>query len=329
LVTSLLIVLSFILSYSLVVRVVPLIVLITVLLMLTSGVYVWIRGRKSARFFVFAWITLILGALLVSLRNMGVLPDNFFTRNTILFGSMFEVLLISFALGDRISLYRKEKEEAQGKLLEASKEKERMIANRNLILEQKVEERTQEVQAKEVKIRKLYEDLSGSIHYAQGIQDTILPIQEKFASLLPHSFVFFKPRDVVSGDFYFLEEVDNKIILAAIDCTGHGVPGAFMSLIGNDILTEIIINQKITEPHKILEKLHLGVRALLRQEETKNRDGMDMSLVVIDKGNKILEFAGAKNPLIYIQNDKLKTIKGDKMPIGGEQREENFHKTLY
>ena len=118
-------------------------------------------------------------------------------------------------------------------------------------------------------------------------------------------------------------------MLAAIDCTGHGVPGAFMSLIGNDVLTEVVLNQGTIEANLILEKLHQGVRYLLRQQTNDNRDGMDLSLVVIDPENKTLNFAGAKNPLVYIQDNKLYTIKGDKMPIGGEQREDERQFTAH
>ena len=165
------------------------------------------------------------------------------------------------------------------------------------------------------------DDITESISYAQRIQYAILPNQHKFERLFSDSFVFFKPRDVVSGDFYFLEEVENKIILATVDCTGHGVPGAFMSLIGNNLLIEIIINQRITDVNKILEKLHLGIRSILRQQETQNKDGMDAALVMIDKQNKTLEFAGAKSPIACIQNNDLKFIKGDNIYIGGIQTE--------
>ncbi|OJJ16061.1 hypothetical protein BKI52_35415 [marine bacterium AO1-C] len=184
-----------------------------------------------------------------------------------------------------------------------------------------LEQKQREIINKNVRIEKLYEDLSASIDYAKNIQQAILPTTEQITQLLPNSFVLFKPRDVVSGDFYYLEEVNNKIILAAIDCTGHGVPGAFMSLIGNDLLTEIVRNQQITQAHKILDRLHVGVSQLLRQKETQNHDGMDMALIVIDRTNQVLEFAGAKNPLVYIQANQLNVIKGDKVPIGGEQRE--------
>lgn len=272
------------------------------------------KKMQEAFFYVIGWFFQVVATIMLVLVINGVVTFSIYLQHSSYYGLVMEVWFFSLALGTRFNVMKKEKELAQAENL-------KLVKEQNIILEQKVEERTEEVQAKEAKIRKLYEDLSDSIHYAQRIQKAILPTEEKFKRVLPNSFVFFKPRDVVSGDFYFLEEIENKIIITAIDCTGHGVPGAFMSLIGNDILTEIIINQKITEANKILERLHLGVRFLLKQKETDNRDGMDMALLVIDRENKTAEFAGAKNPLVYIQNNELKLIKGDKMPIGGEQRE--------
>jgi serine phosphatase RsbU (regulator of sigma subunit) len=127
---------------------------------------------------------------------------------------------------------------------------------------------------------------------------------------------------VVSGDFYFFEEVDKKLIIMAVDSTGHGVPGAFMSMIGINLLEEIILSKRNTNPAEILTLLHKKIRFALKQGETDNRDGMDLSIVVIDKEKQIMEFAGAKNAMIYIQNNELFTLKADKMPIGGEQKEE-------
>ncbi|TAE67703.1 MAG: hypothetical protein EAZ85_14875 [Bacteroidetes bacterium] len=162
-----------------------------------------------------------------------------------------------------------------------------------------------------------------SINYAKQIQESILPLSEDITKVLPEHFILFKPRDIVSGDFYFFAHKDNKTVIAAIDCTGHGVPGALMSMVGNQILNEIIVISEIYSPDLILNELHKGIRKALKQEETTNRDGMDMSLITIYHQEKKVEFAGAKNPLIYVQNNELVHLKGDKNAIGGEQREEN------
>lgn len=164
--------------------------------------------------------------------------------------------------------------------------------------------------------------ITDSIKYAQRIQNAILPNLEKIKAALPNSFVLFKPKDIVSGDFYWFHSTEDKILIAAVDCTGHGVPGAFMSMIGYEILNEIVNVWHIFESDKMLNNMHILVRKALKQDETNNKDGMDLVVCVIDKTLHLVEYSGAKNPLIYIQNNELKEIKGNKMPIGGEQKEE-------
>lgn len=188
-------------------------------------------------------------------------------------------------------------------------------------LEEKVKERTNELNIAYEEIKDQNRNITASINYAKRIQEAMLPTLETIERGLPESFVLFRPRDIVSGDFYWYAEVGQKIIFAAIDCTGHGVPGAFMSMIGNDILNQIVEIDKETKADQILRKLHEGIRSVLKQEESNNRDGMDMALCVIDKQNREVEFSGAKNPLIYIQDNKLYEIKGGKLPIGGFQKE--------
>lgn len=196
-------------------------------------------------------------------------------------------------------------------------------------LEEKVKERTEELlQAKEI-IEKKSQDITSSINYAKRIQVALLPNTSNIEQAFEDSFILFKPRDIVSGDFYWFSEVNNKIIITAIDCTGHGVPGAFMSLIGNELLHEIVDYREITEPHQILNQLHVSLENMLRSDQADIKDGMDMALCVIDKETNILSFAGAKNPLLMIQNDELQEIKADKMPIGGRWGKEdsrNFSK---
>jgi len=188
-----------------------------------------------------------------------------------------------------------------------------------------------------MELRKKTHNVRSSINYAKRIQNAILPRPDWIQEHLPDSFVFFKPRDIVSGDFYWFsvvhleEEVEittsfrpppppEKIVITAIDCTGHGVPGAFMSMVGNQLLYEIINTNHVISPDHILSELHHKIRIALSQEETGNNDGMDMAICVIDKNERTLEFAGAKNPLIYIQDQELFEIKGSTAPIGGKKR---------
>ncbi|GAB4478959.1 MAG: hypothetical protein OHK0057_30470 [Thermoflexibacter sp.] len=163
---------------------------------------------------------------------------------------------------------------------------------------------------------KINEDMTASLNYAKRIQNALLSFDKKMSHALPQHFVFFKPRDIVSGDFYWFAEKGNKVIIAAVDCTGHGVPGAFMSMIGNTLLNQIVHDREIHEPHLILNELHKGVWQTLRQEDHAIKDGMDISLCTIDFANKSLTFAGARHPLLIIQNNHYELIKGDKISIG-------------
>lgn len=159
-------------------------------------------------------------------------------------------------------------------------------------------------------------NITDSIKYAKRIQEAVLPHLDELNQLLPEHFILFKPRDIVSGDFYWFYAVQDRLVLAAVDCTGHGIPGAFMSMIGNICLKNIIHENPQIAANEILNELHAQVHSLLKQDATDNRDGMDMSLVIVTQSKRTLEFAGAKNPLIYFQNGNAYKIKGDKMPIG-------------
>jgi CheY-like chemotaxis protein len=169
-------------------------------------------------------------------------------------------------------------------------------------------------------LEKKNRDITQSIRYAKNIQEVMLPPLNKMQSAFPEFFVLFKPRDIVSGDFYWFAEIENKTIIVAVDCTGHGVPGAFMSMLGDSNINHIVNIYRITEPDKILNKLNYYVRHSLKQDETNNMDGMDISVCTIDRKNKILEFAGAYHQLVYIQDGKPHQIKGERFGIGGRHK---------
>ncbi len=168
--------------------------------------------------------------------------------------------------------------------------------------------------------------ISSSIKVAYTIQQAILPYQKKMDALLHEYFVIYRPKDVVSGDFYWINKVENKTVLVVADCTGHGVPGAFMTLIGKTLLDKIILLRKITSPAEILDKLHDEIQVALRQNETQNNSGMDVVVLVIevvDEQHKKVTFAGAKNPLYYnTPEHKIMRLKGDRKGIGGLQNPE-------
>ncbi len=158
--------------------------------------------------------------------------------------------------------------------------------------------------------------ITDSIEYALRIQTALLPSLELFTDRFDH-FVLYKPRDIVSGDFYWVAEVDSRQVIIAADCTGHGVPGAFMSMLGVSFLNEIILNKKILQPDQILNTLRDEVISALKQKEEKSdvKDGMDMCVCLLDNKSNTLQFAGANNPLWIFSKDELTEIKGDKMPV--------------
>jgi len=161
-------------------------------------------------------------------------------------------------------------------------------------------------------------DITDSINYAQKIQAAILPSGEYVKSLLPESFVLFKPKDIVSGDFYWFAEKDGRALVVAADCTGHGVPGAFMSMIGSSLLNETVIEKGITDPGKILQAIKDGVIKALRQTggRMQQKDGMDMALCSLDVANKTVQYAGAYNPLMIVREGEVLETRADRMPIG-------------
>lgn len=180
------------------------------------------------------------------------------------------------------------------------------------------------------KIHLQHLNITSSINYAQRIQHAMLPKNEEVDGFMDtNAFILFRPRDVVSGDFYWFKRIpgSNDLVIAAVDCTGHGVPGAFMSMVGMNALNGIVA-RGIKEVNTILDALHKEVRDSLSQEETGNNDGMDMALCIIREKEKKIEFAGAKNPMIYIQNGEINQIKGDVHPIGGGKysKEKPFNK---
>lgn len=196
-------------------------------------------------------------------------------------------------------------------------------------LEKQVEDRTKEVVQQKNKIekqneqrRELLENITASIVYAKHIQDNILPSAAQIRECLPENFIFYVPKAIVSGDFYFVRKYGSKVVVAAVDCTGHGVPGAFMSLVGHNALDRAIaLNKTELDPADILTDLNrLSTKALNREvgagSQLAGRDGMDLALCVYDPGAGTLKYSGAFNPLYHISDGKLNIYKADKIAIG-------------
>jgi ligand-binding sensor domain-containing protein/serine phosphatase RsbU (regulator of sigma subunit) len=196
--------------------------------------------------------------------------------------------------------------------------RERKLRHDKRVLAQKVKERTLEVEQQRDQITLQKEEIMDSIIYAQRIQKAVLPKKEFIDNLLPEYFILFKPRDIVSGDFYWLSGNKNKVVLVAADCTGHGVPGALMSMLGVSILNEVGSPEKLPAAGKILDILrdHLTTTLWQTGDEQDAKDGMDIALCIIDFEKNTIEFSGAYNPLVHIRNKEIETYKGDKMPVG-------------
>ncbi len=356
------------LGYNRAMRIGTLLLLIDVILMITSGIVCYLRGNKAARYFVLAWGLYLFGAFTAGLRNAGVVDNTFIFAHSIEIMSVLEVFLLALALADRYNIYKKEKEAAQAHALNVQTEA-------NEMLETRVIERTQEIVSQKEELNSINEELNSineellvtvedlnrqrellqkanesitaSINYAKRIQEAMLPSQDAINQIIKENFVLFSPRDIVSGDFYWLKEIRNdyehKVVVAAVDCTGHGVPGAFMSMIGNDLLNEIVGLKNVTAPNKILEELNMGVRNALKQDETHSRDGMDIAICTLDYKNDTLYYSGANNPLYYVlkpeyeqvttensiiselTSKRVSEVKADRKAIGGLQiKSSNF-----
>lgn len=226
----------------------------------------------------------------------------------------------------------------------------RYLRAAKLVLETQVKERTIEIEQKNqslmdknVEIITKNKEITDSINYAKRIQEAILPSTDQFRELFPKAFILYQPKDIVSGDFYWYADIkaksknhsdDNDIYVAVADCTGHGVPGAFMCMIGSSLLNQIVQETNDYTPARTLEKLHIGIREALKQQETETRDGMDIALCHINRKKQQIEFSGALRSLLIYRGAAYKEkfapeheglliheVKADKHPIGGLQSE--------
>ena len=196
-------------------------------------------------------------------------------------------------------------------------------------LEEKVEQRTHELREVNSELQESYRQITDSVNYASRIQEAALPALDAMDKFLDDYFILNKPRSVVSGDFYWAKKIGDKIYVAAADCTGHGVPGALVSMLGMAFLNEVVIhlsNQSTISPGNILNELRTKIKAALQQKKgmQSNREGMDISLCILDLKAEQLQFAGAYNPLFLLRNDHLIEIKGDRMPVSQHINEQPF-----
>lgn len=350
---------------------------------LAAAVWRVVQGSKSSRIFLGAFAPLIFSFFTYIFLLLNLLPRNFYTNQAPKIGLVLQILIFSMALAYRYRRIKKQMEQVQTeanrtleqKIKERTEELEKsrtevlhqneeLIQNQQALLTQQefIARKNQELARLNKKLtdnenimRKSYEILNksreqiqtahkelneqnnkinSSIKAALTIQKAILPTKEEILTFWKDYFVLNLPKDVVSGDFHYVAHLsDSSTIMASVDCTGHGIPGAFMSLIGHSLMDKIIYEQKITDPAAILEQLHQEVKKSLRQDEQNlsgsHYSGMDLTLIKVypqnnaDKTYQVV-FVGAKRPIYHWQKttQQLHIIKGDRRSIGGAQNEE-------
>ncbi len=305
----------------------PLVNIFSLLATLIFLYTVWLRHKKGApvtRLFTIAFVFLTIGAVVFILNNLSLIPNNFLTENSLKLGNGMEVIFLSFSMVKRFRELQEEKEKAQAETLKQLQEMNRMTDQINVQLEKQVIERTAEIVAQKEIIEAKNKDITDSIIYTRRIQDAVLAAPGLFETHFQNSFIYYQPKDIVSGDFYWFTKRNDKIIVASADCTGHGVPGAFMAMLGSTLLNEIVSEKGITQPSEILNSLRYGIINSLKQGNASSdtKDGMDIALICYDKTTGILEYSGAKNPLYIIRNNDLIEVKADRFPVGVYSKDE-------
>ncbi len=282
---------------------------ITLLFYFIVGILSWSKGYRPARFFVIADIVFIICVLSILFNYFGIIDTvmqigQFKARHI---GLISFFGLITLATGDKIITLQKEKELAQEKALE--------------VLEQKVKERTSEVVQQKQLLEEKQKEILESISYARRLQEAILPPEDFISKHLPNNFILYLPKDMVAGDFYWAEKANDVFLIAAADSTGHGVPGALVSVVCSNALNRAVKEFKLYDPGKILDKTRELVIETFDKSYSEVKDGMDISLLAIDMKNKKVFWSGANNPLWYMdKNGVLIEIKADKQAIGRGER---------
>ncbi len=320
-----------------------LIVIVFILLSLVEILRVyfkaWRRKKEGASIFLFGILLppagLIMLALLAFVLNKLGEADTASVINNNLGGFFGYSLLLSVSVSMTIYLARdfskineklnqqlKEIKHLFHKTVSQEEERKKLLENQKAELELKVKERTSELAQKN-------RDILDNLQYARRIQSAILPETVLIHKTLSDAFIFYRPKDIVSGDFYTFSRKNGKLIVAAADCTGHGVTGAFLSMIGILLLNQLINEKGITRPAEILNNLNSGIVHALRQKDSEVTDGMDIAVCSLDLNAMNMEYAGSNRPLYLLSDGVLKEIKPDKLGIGGFRLNKDAHFTSH
>jgi serine phosphatase RsbU (regulator of sigma subunit) len=283
-----------------------------------------------AGFILFALVSIIIAGFMTSSINLGdsswgMLVLVLFILSIISIPVSMSVFLAREFAQTNNSLKQKldEVEVLSAKSIEQEKEKQKILETEKERLEEQVEERTSEITEQKKVIEEKNKDITDSILYAKKIQDAMLPATDVIKQLFPASFILFKPKDIVSGDFYWLSELhtlnSRQLFIAAADCTGHGVPGALMSMTGNNFLNQLVNERTISSTKEILTHLDESIRKSLKQEraDVESKDGMDIALCRFNADFSEVLYSGANRPLWILRNGELLEYKAGKKSIGG------------
>ncbi|MCW3078479.1 MAG: protein serine/threonine phosphatase [Bacteroidetes bacterium] len=289
------------------------------------------KNHSSAWFYLIGFGAYMLCLFYLIFAAQGYFILNNFTWHALTTGSAIESILLSFAIGDKLKVSLREKQKAQEASLIQANENARLIKEQNIILESKVKERTQELQEKN-------KEILDSIYYARRIQHTLLAHRSLLKNNLPEHFILFQPKDIVSGDFYWATCVPDAsagsknngsslFFLASCDSTGHGVPGAFMSLLNISFLNEAITEKRISDPAKVFD--HVRLRLIENISHDGGKDGMDGILCCFETpdGNEQsckLHYAASNNTGVVVRDKKITQLQKDKMPVGHGEKTDPF-----
>jgi two-component system, sensor histidine kinase LadS len=310
--------------------------LLSVIYLLVVAIQIRRTNSEISFLFMLGMSTLLIGVIVFIVGNAGIINAPDITQNGLKAGALVETICLSILMAGKYRKLQEEKEQAQAQLLVELEEKNMLISESNVRLEIEVKERTKEIESQREELKEKNEDLVASIKYAQRLQRALLTDKEKFFEVFPDAFVLFRPRDLVSGDFFWAERIlPNGIwkkgldVFAVADCTGHGVPGAFVSIVCNNLLKMAATNSSVNYPGEALDLIDSELQLILNSNRAGEiKDGMDISLCAIDPDSGRLFFAGARNSLLIVRKGEQIELKADKRSVGYREDLEGKFTTL-